>query len=150
MIYLGADHAGLQLKERIKQCLDKEGQSYVDIGATEAIPIDDYPDYAAQVAKKVLENGNNLGILVCGSGAGVCITANKFKGIRAAVAVKAEEIKKINEHTDINVLCLSGWKLSFTEAIKIVKTFLKTQFSGDERHVRRIGKIKKIEEENMR
>lgn len=150
MLYIGGDHAGYKLKEQIKKYLDGKGIDYEDLGPRELLSTDDYPDYAARVAKAVLKNSGNQGILICGSAAGVCVAANKFKGIRATVAGDRNEAKKTREHNDANILCLSGWKLDRQRAVKILKAFLETPFSGEERHIRRLSKIRKIEEETMK
>ena len=143
-IFLGADHNGFQLKERIKKYLKKLGIDFEDLGNTKFDPKDDYPDFAILVAKKVAKT-KDKGILICGSGAGICIAANKIRGIRAAQALTAFQAKTLREEDDINILCLDGWELKEKKAKEIVKNFLKTRFSQLPRHKRRIEKIKKIE-----
>lgn len=146
-IFLGADHNGFQLKEAIKKFLKGLGVGFEDLGNTKFDPKDDYPDFAISVAKKVAKTQGNKGILICGSGAGVCITANKVKGIRAAQVFTEEQARVLREEDDINILCLDGWELQEINAQEIVDAFLKTEFSKLPRHKRRIQKIKKIEEE---
>lgn len=149
-IYLGADHAGFKLKEQIKKYLEKscpreggEGYKIFDCGALKYNKKDDYPDFAEKVAKKVAKDG--WGILVCGSSHGVCIAANKLKGARAVAVSNVQDAKLTREHNDANILCLSGWNLTLEKAKKIINIWLKTEFSKEKRHKRRIEKIKKIE-----
>ena len=151
-LYLGADHAGFALKEHLKKFLERKGYTVVDVGAKKLIKTDDYPDYAKKVAKKVQKDG--MGILCCGSAEGVCIAANKVKGIRA-VAVRNVQLAKLSrEHNDANVLCLAGGKmvkpapgltLSNKTAEQITLAWLKTPFSKAKRHVRRVNKIKRMD-----
>lgn len=142
-IFLGADHAGFKSKEQVKKYLANSGYEIFDLGAKKFIKNDDYPDYARKVALKVALS-RDFGILFCGSGQGVCIAANKVKGIRAVAVSNPRDAKLTREHNDANVLCLSG-KLNFQIARKIVKTWLETPFSGSARHVRRIKKIQQLE-----
>ncbi len=152
-IILGSDHAGFELKEAVKSYLLKAGIDLEDLGAYKYIKTDDYPDYAEKVAEKVSRYKGSRGILFCGSAEGICIAANKFKGIRA-VAVWTEKIAKISrEHNDANILCLAGGKtlapipsLPSSKAKKIVNIWLKTPFSKEPRHKRRLNKIKSIED----
>ena len=146
MIYLGSDHAGFKLKQAIKEYLIKSGFVIKDLGNHNLSPLDDYPDYAENVTKAVQKNLNsNKGILICGSGQGVCMTANKFKGIRAALGYSIAAAKQSRAHGDSNVLCLSGLGSDNLQAKKIVNAWLKEKFSGEARHVRRLKKIKIIE-----
>jgi len=145
-IYLGADHAGFKLKEEMKKYLKREGYAVVDKGNTKLDPKDDYPDYGYRAAKAVsLSKGKSLGILFCGSAQGICIVANKVKGIRAVAVVNERDAKLTREHNDANVLCLSGWNMPRKKAEKIIKAWLNAEFTGEERHVRRIKKISAIE-----
>jgi len=144
IIYLGADHAGFKLKEQIKKYLESKDISFVDLGNTKYQKTDDYPDYAYKVAKKVSQT-KSMGILVCGSGVGVCITANKVKGIRAAQPVNVKMAKQSREHDNTNVLCFGQNFIKFAQANKIIDVWLKTQPSPAARHKRRLNKIKKIE-----
>ena len=151
MIYLGADHRGFELKEKAKQWLTELGYQFKDCGAFEYNKGDDYPDFAKAVAEEVVgtagDTENNRGILFCGSGIGVCIAANKIKGVRAGTAASAEQVKASVNDEDLNVLCLSADYLQNADitAKEIIKTFLTTKFSEEERHVRRINKIKQLE-----
>lgn len=146
MIYLGADHAGYNLKEKIKKYLIKLGIDFEDLGNKIFDPKDDYPDFALAIAKKVSKTKKSLGIIICGSGLGSCIVANKVKGIRATPAWNRDSAKQAREHLDANVLCLGAKFFTFTEIKEILEWWLKSKFSGAKRHLRRIKKIKKIEE----
>lgn len=147
MIYIASDHAGFQLKKYLTRYLKAQlKRGFEDLGPAEYNKDDDFPDFSAKVAKKVAGKKEALGILICGSGQGVCITANKFKGIRAILGYSIEAAELARKHDHANVLCLAGRVLSNEHAIAIVKTFLETEPKPDERYVRRIEKIKKIEE----
>lgn len=143
-IYLGADHAGFALKEKIKKWFTKQKIPFKDLGDLKLKPTDDYPDYAAKVAKAVAKD-KALGILLCGSAQGVCIAANKIKGIRAVAPFDPNEAVLSRKHEDANIICLSGWFFTLMKAKKMVGLFLNTPFSKEARHVRRINKIKKLE-----
>lgn len=149
MIYIGADHAGHSLKEKIKKYLVDLGSDLEDLGAKRLDPRDDYPDFALAVAKKVSKNPRNRGIIICGTGLGSCIAANKVKGIRATSAWNEETARQAREHLDANVLCFGGKTHIVKEAKKIVKVWLETKFSGEKRHRRRINKIKRIEKTRL-
>jgi len=142
-INIGADHAGYKLKEHLRDYLQKKGYYVHDFGAHKLDKNDDYPDYAAMVGKAVQKNG--LGILICGSAEGVCIAANKIRGIRAVAVWNITNAKLSRQHNDANILCLSGWQLTKKEAEKIALTWINTPFSGAARHKRRIAKIKRME-----
>lgn len=146
MIYFGADHGGYELKEVIKQFLAENNLTFEDLGADNLNPQDDYPDFIIPVAQKVASNPNSLGIILGRSGNGEAIAANKVKGVRAAVCLNEQMAKKSKEHNNANVLSLGADYISMDEAKNIVKVFLDTPFSNEERHVRRIEKIKKLEE----
>ncbi len=146
-IYIAADHAGFELKEKLKPWLEHHQIAYEDLGNNKLDPKDDYPDFAAKLAKKVVKDGTS-GILVCGSGIGMCIAANKIKGARAADPISFKEARLAREHNDANIICLSGWFNSYHYSTKLLQRFLQTPFSKDERHVRRLAKIKKLESEN--
>jgi ribose 5-phosphate isomerase B len=144
MIVIGADHAGYKLKEKLKRWLAEQGHKVRDVGAHTLDKNDDYPVYAYKVAKAVA-GGKGKGILLCGSAEGVCIAANKVKGVRAVAVWTVQNAKLSRKHNDANVLCLSGWELSPAEAKKIVKAWLKTAFTAKARHVRRLKEITRIE-----
>ena len=142
MIILASDHAGFNLKEKLKKYLTQKGISFIDVGANSHILEDDYPDYAIKGTELVLLQDENKGIFVCGSGIGMSIAANKIKGIRAANLSSVKFAKLAVEHNHINVLTLSGRFLSFFKAKRVVRAFLysKTQ---DGRHLRRVEKLEK-------
>ena len=145
MVYLGSDHAGFKLKQQIKEYLDKQKLKYADLGNLKLDKDDDYPDFGYKVAKAVAKDKSSRGILICGSSYGVCIVANKVKGIRAVSIDSVKDAKLSREHNDANVLCLSGWNLSQNFAYKIIAAWLKEPFSKDQRHRRRVNMIKRIE-----
>lgn len=146
MIYIASDHAGFQLKKALVTYITKVLKlPLTDLGPTAHDPGDDYPDFANLVAKKVSTIPEDRGILVCGSGHGVCITANKHTHIRAILASSIESAEWGRKDEDANVLCLAGRVLSDEHARAIVKTFLETPFSGEDRHVRRLAKIAELE-----
>jgi ribose 5-phosphate isomerase B len=144
-IALGADHAGYQLKDDIKQHLEQQGISVRDEGTSSAESVD-YPDYALAVAHDVSEKRVDLGILVCGSGIGMAISANKVNGIRAANVSTEYEAQVSREHNNANVLTLGARIIGPEEAFRIVDMWLATQFAGG-RHERRVEKIMAIEKE---
>ena len=142
-IAVGADHAGYELKDQIKQHLQEKGIDVRDEGTSSPESVD-YPDYAAAVAHDVSEQRADLGILVCGSGIGMAIAANKVHGIRAAKVDTEYEAQMSREHNDANVLALGARILKPEEALRIVDKWLDTQFAGG-RHERRVEKIAAIE-----
>lgn len=144
MIYLGADHGGFDLKESIKSWLTENNITFEDLGANSLDPNDDYPDFIIPVAQKVASASDNLGIVIGRSGNGEAITANKIKGIRAAVCLNEEMARKAKEHNNANILSLGADYISDDQAKSIIKAFLDTSFSGDERHIRRLKKIESI------
>lgn len=149
MIYIGSDHRGFQFKQKLRQQLIEWGYDYEDMGPFEYNKNDDYPDFATALAKAValsLSKGQIAkGILICGSGVGVAVTANKIKGIRAGTIMDAAQIRAAVNDEDINVIGLSNDYSSEDNNIKIVRAFLESKFSGAERHVRRVGKIEQLE-----
>ncbi len=150
-IYLAADHAGFQLKEKIKEFLTKEGYKVEDCGAYEMNPEDDYPDFISIAAKAVSSDPESSGIILGGSGQGEAIVANKFNNVRAIVYYgPPEEIINLSRvHNDANVLSLGARFLNETQALEAVNTWLGTSFEGEERHVRRISKISSIENDQV-
>ena len=142
-IALGADHAGFQLKEAIKGWLIEHGYQVVDHGTHSAESVD-YPDYAAQVAEAVADHKVERGVLVCGTGIGMTIAANKVPGVRAALCSDIYTARMSREHNDANVLTLGGRLMGPDMAVDILKMWLETDFAGD-RHRRRIGKIADLE-----
>ncbi len=147
MIYIGSDHRGFQLKKELSDYLVKKGYQTADLGTDSEEPVD-YPLIAEKVAKKVKEDLNNRGIIICGSGAGVCIVSNKIDGIRAAQAWSPEVATAARNDDNVNVLCLSADHTDADISKKIVQKFLDTSFGGAERFNRRIKEIGEIEKEN--
>src|SRR3954468_20972466 len=144
-IALGADHAGYQLKDQIKQHLEQQGISVRDEGTSSPESVD-YPDYARAVAHDVSVQRADLGILVCGSGIGMAISANKVDGIRAANVSTEYEAQMSREHNNANVLALGGRVLNEQQAVGIVDMWLHTPFAGG-RHQQRVDKIMQIEQD---
>ena len=138
-IFISSDHAGFNLKESIKMYLSKKRLSFQDLGPSNDDKVD-YPDYAHKVAKKVKINKNNVGILVCGSGMGMSIAANKHKNIRAAQCFNLKSTKLSRLHNDANIITLGSRLLTKKNALSLVSTFLNTKFEGG-RHSKRIRKI---------
>ncbi len=148
MIYLGTDHRGFELKEKIKQWLEEWGKPCEDLGNAVYDPTDDYPDFAAQVARRVAENpAENRGILLCGSAVGVDIVANKFRGVRSAVIWVDDEglVRQSRQHDGANVLSLPADHLREEQAQRIIKLWLETPGPSEERHLRRLQKIADLE-----
>ncbi len=139
-VILASDHAGLRLKEKVKKYLARKKIEYEDLG-TESFTSVDYPDYALKVAEKVAKNKNTRGILICGTGTGMTVAANKVKGIRAVAAYDAYSAKMSRRDNDTNVLGLRGRFFSLEKIKKIITVWLDTPFSGEKRHKRRIKKI---------
>lgn len=148
MIFLGADHKGFKLKEALKPYLKRLRVDFEDLGNFVFDPKDDYPDFALRLAKQVAQT-KGRGILICGSGAGVCMAANKLKGIRAAQASSVKQARAIKREDDANILCLAADELSFPRARQMVRTWLATKFSGLPRHQRRLQKISQIEKASL-
>jgi ribose 5-phosphate isomerase B len=142
-IAIGADHAGFELKEKVKQHLQKQGYEIVDEGTINNNSVD-YPDFAAKVAHDVTGGKAQIGVLVCGSGIGMAIAANKVHGIRAANVNNVTEAQLSREHNDANVLAVGARLLKEDDALKIVDTFLNTAFAAG-RHVQRVEKITALE-----
>ena len=138
-IAIGSDHAGFSLKEALKTFLKNKGYSVVDLGcpSTERC---DYSDYAQKVAQSVSEGTTDRGVLVCGSGIGMCISANRFSKIRATVLRSFDDARLSREHNDANIACFGGRLTKETEAYSLLETFLTTPFEGG-RHIPRIAKI---------
>jgi len=144
-VYLGTDHAGFELKEKIKSYLKEQRYEVEDCGAFAFDKTDDYPDFIAKAAIGVSKNPTSKGIVFGKSGAGECIAANKIKGIRAILGFNKENVKLARLHNDANILSLGSAFVENELAKELVKLFLETAFSDEERHRRRINKIKKIE-----
>ncbi|MCE5329639.1 ribose 5-phosphate isomerase B [bacterium] len=145
-IYLGSDHAGFELKEKIKDFLKDLGYQYEDLGPKKYEAGDDYPDYASIVAKQTAKS-DGRGILICSSGVGMCITANKINGIRAVDAYNVKMVQKSREHNNTNILCIGQDYINPELAKEIIKVWLETDFSTEEKHHRRVQKIADVEKE---
>ncbi len=142
-IAIGSDHAGYELKEKIKEFLKENKYEFEDFGTDSSDSVD-YPDFAKRVSEAVI-GGFNFGILICGSGIGMSMAANKFPGIRAAFCMNPELAKASREHNNANVLTLGARFIGEDLAKKIVKTFLETEFTDEERHIKRVKKIGELE-----
>ncbi len=140
MIAVGSDQAGYELKQEILKYLDDQGVEYQDCGSYSAESTD-YPIYAKAVVKEILSGNAEKGILICGTGIGMSMTANRYRGIRAAVCGDCFSAEATRLHNDANILCMGARVTGPGLAVKITDTFLNTPFSGEERHVRRIGMI---------
>ncbi len=140
MIALGCDHGGFELMQEIKKHLEERGLEYKDFG-TYSNASCDYPVYAKAVANAVLKGECEKGILICGTGIGISITANKFKGIRCALCHDCFSAEATRLHNDANILAMGGRVIGPGHALKVVDTFLDTPFSNEERHIRRISMI---------
>ncbi len=141
MIALGSDTAGYELKELIKKHLEERGLEYKDYGCSNSTEPVDYPIYGKKVAHAIVDDECDRGILICGTGIGISIAANKVKGIRAAVCGDCFSAEATRLHNDANILALGARVIGAGLAEKIVDTFLDTEFSGVDRHVRRVGLI---------
>lgn len=146
-IYIGSDHRGFYLKQEIIQFLNTKNLQIVDCGNTVYDSDDDYPEYTSEVAKRVVEDNNSLGIVICGTGVGVSIAANKIIGARAALLDSIETTAIARAHNHINILALAS-SLETDMVYDIVETFITTEPSYQERHIRRVSKIKELENNN--
>jgi len=145
-IAIGCDHRGFALKQLITPFLQKAGRSYQDFGCHSTGPVD-YPDIAQKVGEAVASGEFERGVLICSTGIGMCIAANKIKGVRAALCCDVFAAQRARQHNDANVLCLGGEDVDTKSALEIVKTFLATDFEGG-RHVQRVNKIRALEEDS--
>src|SRR5215467_7185526 len=144
-VAIGMDHGGYPLKEFILEEIRKEGHEAIDVGAYNLDPTDDYPDFSRAVGEAILGGQAERGVLVCGSGVGAAVAASKMKGIRASVCHDHYSAHQGVEHDDMNVLCLGARIIGPAMAVDLIKAFLAAKFSGEERHVRRLGKVDAIE-----
>lgn len=146
LIYIGADHRGFNLKESLKLYLNEAGYEVADVGNQIYDRDDDYPDFASLVARKVsLDPENSRGVVICGSGVGVDVVANKYRNVRAALAHSPDQAMASRNDVNANVLALSSDFLTEDEVKKILMVWLQTPFSEEERHRRRLEKIEKVE-----
>ena len=146
-IAIGADHGGYPLNETLIAELRNAGHDLTDFGTHDGSVPDDYPDYARKVAEAILSDTAEIGILVCGSGVGAAVAANKFRGIRAALCGDTYSAHQSREHDDCNVLCLGARVVGVELALDIVRAFVAARFTGEERHRRRLEKIVAIEKQ---
>lgn len=148
-IYIGADHAGWELKEGLESYLRDEGYNVVDMGNQTLVKDDDYPRFGHAVAKRVVTDEGSHGIVICGNAQGICIVANKVRGARAATGFNAEVARSARTDDNSNILCLPGRHLDFKQAKEIVETWIETAFSGEERYVRRLKEVEEIENQEF-
>ena len=144
MIALGCDHGGYELMQEVKKHLDERGIEYKDFGTDSPASVD-YPVYAHAVAESIQSGESDRGILICGTGIGISIAANKHKGIRAALCHDVFSAEATRLHNDANILAMGGRVIGGGHALRVVDAFLDTPFSGDERHKRRIAGIAELE-----
>ena len=144
-VFIGADHRGFKLAKVLEGWLKKSGFTVVSASGKRMDPDDDYVDYASTVAKRVADTEDVRGIVVCGSGVGVAIVANKVKGIRCGLGFSQEQVTAMRHDDNVNVLALAADFITSEKAEKLMKLFLETPFSGEERHKRRIAKITRID-----
>jgi len=145
LIVVAADHAGFPLNERVIAELHAAGHEITDLGTHDGSRADDYPDYALAVGRAVQEGKAEIGILICGSGVGASVAANKLTGVRAALCGDTYSAHQSREHDDCNVLCLGARVTGVALALEIVRAFVGARFTGEERHRRRLAKITEIE-----
>ena len=148
-IAIGADHGGFPLKADLVALLSKLGHEVVDVGAHTLDPSDDYPDLARAVGEAVQHGKAERGIVICGSGVGACVAANKMRGIRAGVCHDTYSAHQGVEHDNMNVLCLGGRVVGIEVARELVQAFVGAQFSGEERHARRVAKVAAMERRSV-
>lgn len=144
-IYLGADHRGFELKNQVKSWLLDDDFEVMDLGASELIPTDDFVEYAVSVGQNVSQNKDSKGIVICGSGAGVEIAANKVDGVRCSLGQSKEQVQKAREDDDINVLAIASDFITTENAKDLIESFLQTDFIASNNHNRRIEKISNLE-----
>ncbi|MFA5062422.1 MAG: RpiB/LacA/LacB family sugar-phosphate isomerase [Patescibacteria group bacterium] len=150
MLFIASDHAGFQLKKALVTYIETQLNLKVkDLGPTSFAEGDDFPDYAEPVAKEVTKSPENLGILICGTGQGMCIAANKVKGIRAIIGYNITATELGKQHNNANILCLAGRVITEDHAKAIVKKFTTTTFEKEERFVRRNKKIEELEKNSV-
>lgn len=141
-IPIASDHAGFEAKAKVKQILEELGHTPIDFGTHSEDSVD-YPEFAIQVSERINSGEDELGVLICGSGQGVCMTANKFPKVRAGLAYSVQSAEMTRKHNNANILCLPGRELSDSELREILKTWFSTEFEGG-RHQRRVDKIESL------
>lgn len=148
VVYFGSDHAGFEVKDKLKDFLEENGYKTIDLGVFSEDPAD-YPDIAREVGEKVYETPESYGVLICGTGIGMCMAANKMHGIRAALATNVEMARATRKHNNANILSLGARVSSFDEMKEMLAAFLETDFEKDaERHVRRVEKLDSLGSKN--
>jgi ribose 5-phosphate isomerase B len=147
-VYIGADHRGFELKEKISKWLFEWEYEFLDIGADHLDPKDNYPLYAQEVASLVSKDKKTKGVLVCGSGVGMDITANKFDGVRASIGISVEQVRVGRHDDDMNILVIAADYVSEDDVRGMLKVFLETKFAAKARFKKRLEEIKKIEANN--
>jgi ribose 5-phosphate isomerase B len=148
-VAVACDHGGFPLKETVLDVVRQAGHDAIDLGTFSSDPVD-YPDYAQKVGQAIQHGEADRGILICGSGTGVTVAANKMRGIRAGVCHDVYSARQSVEHDDANVLSLGARVIGPELAAELVKTFLNAHFTGEERHVRRVAKISEMEESELK
>jgi ribose 5-phosphate isomerase B len=149
IVAVGADHAGFELKGEIVRWLESQGHQVNDVGAYEFDANDDYPDFAVAVADALLSGGSEKGLVLCGSGVGACITANKVKGIRACLCHDTYSARQGVEHDDMNVICIGGRIIGVDLAKIVLEEFLNAKFIAEPRFQRRLDKIMRVEKDGL-
>ena len=144
-VALGADHGGFAMKVELLPWLRAQGVEVVDVGAHQEEPLDDYPDFAEAVGSRIISGEAERGIIICGSGVGACVAANKLHGIRAATCHDTYSARQGVEHDDMNVLCLGARVIGIALATELVTAFLGARFSAEERQLRRLDKVMELE-----
>ncbi len=144
-VAIGADHGGFPLNERIIKELKSSGHEVLDFGTHDGAKPDDYPDYARLVGESLQRNEADRGILICGSGVGICVAANKLRGVRACLCHDTYSAHQGVEHDNINALCLGARIVGDELALELVRAFMAAKFTGEERHARRLAKIAELE-----
>jgi ribose 5-phosphate isomerase B len=146
-VYIGADHRGFSLKEKIKTILQEKNIPFADLGNTILDPTDDYPEFAEKVAQHVAQEQNSLGIVACGSGVGVDITANKIVGIRSALVMSPQQVTQARQDDNVNVMALAADFFNEKDLESTLTAFLNTPYDASEKHTRRLNEIQNIEHE---
>jgi ribose 5-phosphate isomerase B len=144
-VAIASDHAGFELKGAVVETVTARGDSVLDLGTHSIEPVD-YPDVAAAAGRAVVDGRADRAVLICGSGAGACVAANKIKGVRAAIAHETYTAHQMVEHDDVNVLCLGSRVIGPSVALEVVEAFLDAVFSNEERHLRRLQKVIALDE----
>lgn len=148
-IAVAGDHAGVPLNEQVIEDLRRLGHEVTDLGTHDASKPDDYPDYAAALAREIVEGRCERGVLICGSGVGASVAANKIKGIRAGLTHDAYSAHQGVEHDNMNVLCLGARVIGPALALELVHAFVGAKFTGEDRHLRRLAKVAELEKRGM-